>query len=88
MGHLQVLHISPCALRRENKLVKQAKAALAELDQATGGGNRTSRKASQKSHESAASADAPDPELHAIYQNDLDKAKAPQRQPGTRKNLQ
>jgi hypothetical protein len=76
------------ALYVENcKLTKQAKAALAKLDKATSKGDRTpSRKASQKSQAGAALADAPDPELHAIYQNDLDKAKAATETTKTRKN--
>ncbi len=38
-------------------------------------GERTSKKASKKAKEDLATADAPDPELQAIYQQDLKKAK-------------
>jgi hypothetical protein len=58
-------------------LAKQAKAALAELDGATSEGAGTSRKSSKKkkTNEGVAMADASEPDLRAIYQQDLEKAK-------------
>jgi hypothetical protein len=59
-------------------LVKQAKAALAELDGTTSDGAGTSEKSSKKSSkkhkEVAATADAPKSDLQAMYQLDLEKA--------------
>jgi hypothetical protein len=57
------------------KAAKQAKATLAVLNAATSKGEKTSKKASQKTKEGMALADAPDPELRAEYQKDLEKAK-------------
>ncbi len=57
------------------KAAKQAKVALAVLNAATSKGKKTSKKASQKTKEGEALADAPDPELNAEYKNDLQKAK-------------
>ncbi len=66
---------------------KQAKAALAILNAAVSAGEKTSKKtskksskkasekASQRAKEGTALADAPDPELHAEYEKDLEKAK-------------
>ncbi len=59
----------------QSNLAKQAKAALAELDEATSKDAGTSKKSSKKPKEGAATADAPDPKLHAIYQQDIEKAK-------------
>jgi hypothetical protein len=56
-------------------LAKQVKAALAELDKATSEGERTSKKSSKKHKEGAATADTPDPNLRAIYKQDLNKVK-------------
>ena len=53
------------------KVAKQAKAALAVLNASTREGEKTSKKASQKTKEGAASADAPNPELHAEYKKDF-----------------
>jgi hypothetical protein len=53
----------------------QAKAALAELDNATSKAERTSKKASKKTKEGGALAEASDAKLHTIYQKDLEKAK-------------
>jgi hypothetical protein len=75
MGHLQGPHRSPCTLRGECKLAKHAKATLAELDDATSKGEKTSKKNSKKAKEGTALADASDPELCAFYQKDLKKAK-------------
>jgi hypothetical protein len=58
----------------QRDLAKQAKAALAEFDEATSKGERTSKKSSLKAKEGAATADAPDPKLCAVYQQDLEKA--------------
>ncbi len=57
------------------KAAKQAKAALAVLNAATSKGEKTSKKTSQETKEGAALADAPDPELSAEYQSELEKAK-------------
>jgi hypothetical protein len=62
----------------QHEVAKQAKAALAILNAAVSKGEKTSRKTSkkasdkalQKAKEGAASADAPDPELHAEYHAD------------------
>ncbi len=59
----------------QRKLVMQAKATLAELDNATSKGERTSKKISKKTKEGMALADASDAKLHTIYQKDLEKAK-------------
>jgi hypothetical protein len=59
----------------QHKVVKQAKTTLAELDDTTSKGGKTSKKASKKAKEGMALADASDPELRAIYQKDLEKAK-------------
>jgi hypothetical protein len=67
--HTHELYVEQC------KLVKQAKAALAELDGATSKGERTSKKSSKKVKEAAAISDASEPNLCAIYQQDLEKAR-------------
>jgi hypothetical protein len=59
----------------KRKLAKQPKATLLSLTEPLARA-RASKKVSQKSQESGSLADAPDPELCALYQNDLDKAKA------------
>ncbi len=56
-------------------MVKQAKANLAVLNDATSEGKKTSNKASQKTKEGTALANTPDPELLAEYQSELEKAK-------------
>ncbi len=63
------LYVEQCGL------AKQFKSRSAELDKATSKGERTSKKSSEKAKEDVAMADTPDPELHAIYQQDLKKAK-------------
>jgi hypothetical protein len=71
----------------QGKVVKQARAALALLTAPTSKGEKDSKKASgknrsekekasQKTKEGAALADAPAPELHAEYQADYSKAKS------------
>jgi hypothetical protein len=59
----------------QRKLAKQAKALLAELDKATSKGEKNSKKASKKAKKGTAPTDIPGPELRAIYQQDLEKAK-------------
>ncbi len=59
----------------QRKVAKQAKAVLAILNAITSEGEKTSNKASQKTKEGTALADAPDSELCAEYQKDLEKAK-------------
>jgi hypothetical protein len=70
----------------ERNLVKQAKAALAELDKTTSEGAETSRRSSKKHKEAAAKADAPKPDLQAMYQLDLGRPEKLQRTPGPRQN--
>jgi hypothetical protein len=68
----------------QHKVVKQAEAALALLMAPVSKGEKTYKKssnkafekASQKTKEGAALANAPASELHAKFQNDYDKAKA------------
>jgi hypothetical protein len=55
--------------------VKKAKAALAEIDGTTSEGAGASRKSSKKHKKAAAITDASEPDLQAIYQLDLKKAK-------------
>jgi hypothetical protein len=55
--------------------VKQAKATLVKLDRTTSEGTRASKKPSKRHKEAAATADTPEPDLQAIYQLDLKKAK-------------
>jgi hypothetical protein len=57
------------------KAAKQMKAALAVWNAATSKGEKTSKKASQKTKTGTALVDAPDPELCAEYQTELEKAK-------------
>jgi hypothetical protein len=59
----------------EHNLVKQAKAAQAELDKTTSKGAGTSKKSSKKHKEAAAMADASEPNLQAMYQLDHVKAR-------------
>jgi hypothetical protein len=63
----------------QRNLVKQAKAALSELDGSTSEGAETSKKcsksSSKKHKEAAAMADASEPNLHDMYQLDLEKAR-------------
>jgi hypothetical protein len=59
----------------QRKATKEAKAALAILNAATSEGEKTSKKASQKTNKGTALADAPDPELRVEYQADCEKAK-------------
>jgi hypothetical protein len=68
--------------------VKQAKATLAELDGTTSVSARTSKKLSKKHKEAATMADAPEPNLQAMYQFDLEKVReaAEQRKPRSRQN--
>jgi hypothetical protein len=70
---------SACAKAHElyveqHNLAKQAN-ALAELDGATSKGAGTSKKSSKKAKEAVATADASEPNLHAIYQQELEKTK-------------
>jgi hypothetical protein len=58
-----------------NATCKTGKSHLAELDQATNEGAGTSKKSSKKAKEAAATADASEPNLPTIYQQDLKKAK-------------
>jgi hypothetical protein len=58
----------------QHKAAKQAKAALAVLNAVTSKGEKTSKKASQKTNEGVVLADAPDPELQAEYKKDFQKA--------------
>jgi hypothetical protein len=53
----------------QHGLVKQVKAAFAELDGTTSKGTGSSRKSSQKPKETAATASQPDPDLQA--ENDV-----------------
>jgi hypothetical protein len=55
--------------------VKQAKATLAKLNGTTSKGTGSSKKPSKKHKEAAATAGTPEPNLQAIYQLDLEKAK-------------
>jgi hypothetical protein len=59
----------------QRKLVTQAKATLAELDGTTSEGTGTSKKPSKRHKEALATAGTPEPNLPAIYQLDLEKAK-------------
>jgi hypothetical protein len=67
----------------QRKVVKQAKATLALLMAPVSKGKKTSKKSSkkvsekalQKTKEGMALADTPDPDLHAEYQADYEKAK-------------
>jgi hypothetical protein len=68
-SELYVLYVEHC------KAAKQAKAALAVLNATTGKDEKTSKKNSQKTKKGVALADAPDLELHAEYQTELEKAK-------------
>jgi hypothetical protein len=61
--------VEPC------DLAKQAKATLSELDKATSKGEGTSKKSSKRHEEAAAMADTSEPNLHAIYQQELKKVK-------------
>ncbi len=58
-----------------HEAAKQAKAALVVLNNTTSEGEKTSKKASQKTKKGMALADTPDPELSAEYEKDLEKAK-------------
>jgi hypothetical protein len=57
------------------EVAKQVKATLAVLNAATSKGEKTSKKASQKTKEGVALADTPDPELRAGYQTEFQKSK-------------
>jgi hypothetical protein len=59
----------------QRELVKQAKATLTKLDGTTSKGAGTSKKLSKKHKEDTAMADAPEPDLRAMYQLDLKKAR-------------
>ncbi len=58
----------------QRKLVKQAKATLAKLDEATCKGTGSFKKTSKKHKEAAATASQPYPNLQAQYITDLKKA--------------
>jgi len=58
----------------QHKAAMQAKAALAVLNAVTSKGEKTSKKASQKTNEGVVLTDAPDPELQAEYKKDFQKA--------------
>jgi hypothetical protein len=74
-GHFKAHKETHEAYVEQCDLVKQAKAALAKLDRTTSKDAGTSKKSSKKHKEAAAMADASEPELQAIYQLDLEKAK-------------
>jgi hypothetical protein len=68
-GHFKAHDKANKAYVEQRKLVKQAKATLAELDGTTSKGTGTSKM------EAAATADTPEPDLQAMYQLDLKKAR-------------
>jgi hypothetical protein len=74
-GHFKAYAEAHGLYVEQRNLVRQAKATLTEQDEATSKGERTSKKSSKNAKQAAAMADAPDPELCAIYQQDLKKAK-------------
>jgi hypothetical protein len=84
-GHFKAHKEANEAYVEQRSLVKQAKAALAELDGTTSKGGGTSKMSSKKHKEAAAPADAPEPNLQAMYQLNLEKAIEPQRTPRPRR---
>ncbi len=62
-GHFKAHEEASNAYLEQCNLVKQAKAALAELDRTTIKGARTSKKSSKKHKEAAATADTPEPNM-------------------------
>jgi hypothetical protein len=74
-GHFKAHEEANKAYMEQRKLVKQAKATLAELDRTSSKGAGTSKKSSKKHKEAAAMADAPESDLQAMYQLDLKKVR-------------
>jgi hypothetical protein len=74
-GHFKAHKEAHESYMEQCNLVKNAKAALAELDGTTSKGAGTSKKSSKKAKEAAAMADASETNLQAICQLDLEKAK-------------
>jgi hypothetical protein len=62
------------AYLEQRKLVKQAKACLAELDRNTSKVTRSSKKSTKKPKETAAAASSADPALRAEYASDIKQA--------------
>ena len=59
----------------QRELVEQAKSTLAKLDETTSKGTGSSKKPSKKHKEASATVGQPEPNLQAIYQSDIEKAK-------------
>jgi hypothetical protein len=74
-GHFKAHKEAHAAYVEQRNLVKQAKAALAEIDGTTSESATASTKSTTKHKDSVATADASEPNLQAIYQLDLEKAK-------------
>jgi hypothetical protein len=74
-GHFKAHKEAKEAYVKQCNLVKQAKTTLAELDRTTSEGAGTSKKSSKKHKEATATAKAPEPNLQAMYQSDLKKAR-------------
>ncbi len=74
-GHFKAHKEANNTYVEQRNLVKQAKTALAELDRTTSEGAGTSKKSSKMHKEATAMADSPEPDLQAMYQLDLKKAR-------------
>jgi hypothetical protein len=73
-GHFKAHDKANKAYMDQFKLVKQTKATLAELDGTTNKGTGTS-KPFKRHKEATARADTPEPNLQAMYQLDLKRAR-------------
>ncbi len=85
-GHFKAHKEVQEAYVEQRNLVKQAKASLAELDGTASKGAGASNKSSNKHKKAVAMADAPELDLQAFYQLDLERPEMPQRMPGPRRN--
>ncbi len=74
-GHFKAHNKANKAYVEQCKLVKQAKATLAKLDGSTSKWAGFSKKPSNSHKEAVATADTPEPDLQAVYQLDLNKAR-------------
>jgi hypothetical protein len=74
-GHFKAHKEANKAYVEQHDLVKQAKATLAELDGTTCKGAGISKKSSKMHKEARDMAEAPEPNLQAMYQLDLEKAR-------------
>ncbi len=74
-GHFKAHKEAHEAYVEQRNLVKQAKAALAEIDGTTSNGAGASKKSSKKHKEAAAMADASEPNLQATFLLGLKKAR-------------